>query len=183
VGETEGSGSADKRAGQISGRATGRTAHDTLFSFAKKLGVCYMKRFEAIGGLAALTLPLGISAALAEESPAASGSAPAREIVAREVAAFNAHDATAVTKFHAPSAALTIIPSGKAIFSGADQSQAFFAKLFKDNPNIRLTLNKQYVFKNVVTNHYNVSGGTNNEVISIYEVQNDVITNEWIIFG
>jgi hypothetical protein len=99
------------------------------------------------------------------------------------VAAVNAHDAAAVTRFHASNAAITAIPLGKVFAMGSDQIQASFEKLFKDNPNFRLTVDEQHVFKNVVINHYTISGGAGSELVSIYDVSNGVIANEWVIFG
>jgi len=60
---------------------------------------------------------------------------------------------------------------------------ALFTKSFKDFPGVTLTLEKQFVLKNVVVNHYTVTGGSRSEILSIYDVQNGVIANEWVILG
>jgi len=142
-----------------------------------------MKRTSALAALAALALPIGVSdIARAQETPAASGS-EAAGVVEREVAAYNAHDAATVTKLHAPDAVFTLLPSGKVLASGSDQLLAFFTKNFKDQPNAKLTLEKQFVLKSVVVNHYTVGDPAGAGIISIYDVKNGVIANEWLILG
>lgn len=142
-----------------------------------------INRSGALCALAALTFPLRISAAepVGEGSSAAS-TAGTKDMLRREVAAFNAHDAAAVTKFHAPSASIAVLPSGKVLSHGTEQIQAFFTRLFKSTPNVRITLEKQYDFKNVIVNHYTMVGGSGSELIAIYDVRHGVIANEWLIF-
>jgi hypothetical protein len=84
---------------------------------------------------------------------------------------------------HAPDAAFTLLPSGKVLASGSDQLLAFFSKNFTDNPNAKLTLEKQFVLKNVVVNHYTVGDPAGSGIVSIYEVKNGLIANEWLILG
>jgi hypothetical protein len=142
-----------------------------------------MKRSNALAALAALALPAGVPGpALADDMPAASGS-EAAAVVAREVAAYNAHDAAAVAKFHAPDAVFTLLPQGTVLASGSDQLTAFFTKNFTDNPNAKITLEHQFVLKNVVVNHYNTGSPSGSGIVSIYEVKNGVIANERLILG
>jgi hypothetical protein len=143
-----------------------------------------MKRSNALGALAALALPSGITGiGLADEAPAATSSAEAAGVVGREIDAFNAHDAVTVAKMHAPDAVFTLLPSGKVLASGFDQLSAFFTNYFKQTPNAKLRLEKQYVLKNVVVNHYAGGDVTSPGTISIYEVKNGLIANEWLITG
>jgi hypothetical protein len=142
-----------------------------------------MKRSIALGTLATLALPVGAPAeVLADAAPAASES-EAAAVVEREVAAYNAHDAAGVVKLHAADAVLTLLPFGKALASGSDQLLAFFTKSFSDNPNAKITLERQFVLKNVVVNHYNTAAHPGSGIVSIYEVKNGVIANEWVILG
>jgi hypothetical protein len=141
-----------------------------------------MKRSSALGTLAALGLPVRFEAvAAAADDRAAPAMTDAAAIVGREVDAFNAHDAATVTKMHAPDAVLTLLPSGKVLAKGSDQLLAFFVKNFSDNPKANIVLEKQFVLKNVVVNQY--STGTGAGIVSIYEVANGVIANEWVILG
>lgn len=142
-----------------------------------------MKRSNMLGALAALAIPIGLpDIALADETPGATA-AEASGVVGREVDAYNAHNAATVTKMHAPDAVFTLLPSGKVLASGSDQLLAFFTDHFKEKPNAKLTLEKQFVLKNVVVNHYTVGDPAGSGIISIYEVKNGVIANEWLILG
>jgi hypothetical protein len=143
-----------------------------------------MNRSTVLAALAAIGLPFGTAGVtLAEGASPAPGSQAAAEVVGREVVAYNAHDAAAVTKLHAPNATFTLLPDGKIIASGADQLLALFTQNFKAYPNVQLILEKQFVLQTVVVNHYTVKGGSRPEILSIYEVQDDVIANEWLIRG
>jgi hypothetical protein len=141
-----------------------------------------MKRSSVLGALAVLGLPVRFDAvAAAADDPAASSLGDAAGIVGREVAAYNAHDAATVTKLHASNAALTLLPSGQVLAQGSDRLLAFFTKNFGDNPKAKIVLEKQFVLKNVVVNHYSTGSGSG--VVAIYEVTNGVIANEWVILG
>src|SRR5450755_1147220 len=100
-----------------------------------------MKHSRVLGTVAFIALVAGARS---------TASAQPQEVVKREVAAFNAHDATAVANFHAPDATLTVLPKGKVLSKGTAQTRVFFAKVFKSNPQEQLTLDKQYVFNNMV---------------------------------
>ncbi len=143
-----------------------------------------MNRSEVLGALAAITLPLGLAGEAAAQADLLTPEAKAgRDVVAREVVAFNAHDAATVANLHAPHAAISVIPSGKALARGTKPIQAFFERVFLHTPKVHLALDKQYVFSDVVVNHYAVTGGTGKELIAIYHVKNGVIANEWLVFG
>jgi hypothetical protein len=143
-----------------------------------------MNRSDVLGALAAFALPLGAAAeAEAHAAPATTESKAIGDVVAREVAAFNAHDAAAVANIHAANATIAVMPSGKALSRGTKQNQAFFANVFLRTPKIHLTVDKHYVLKNIVVNHYVVAGGSNTELIGIYHVKNGAIANEWLILG
>jgi hypothetical protein len=142
-----------------------------------------MKRSNALGALSALALPIGISEIAFGDEKSAASAAEVSGVVGREVDAYNAHDGATVTKLHAPDAAFTLLPSGKVLASGSDQLLAFFRKNFTDNPNAKLTLEKQFVLKNVVVNHYTVGDSAGSGIVSIYEVKNGLIANEWLILG
>jgi putative hydrolase of HD superfamily len=142
-----------------------------------------MKRSSVLGALAALTIPIGAPATvLADDKPATSGP-EAAGIVEREVAAYNAHDAATVVKMHAPDAVFALLPSGKVLASGSDQLLAFFTKHFSDQPNAKITLERQFLLRNVVVNHYRTADRAGAGIVSIYEVKDGVIANEWLILG
>ena len=141
-----------------------------------------MKRADALGPLAALAASLGLPlTALADDPAAAPGSEDAAAIVSREVAAYNAHDAATVVKMHAPDATFTLLPAGHVLAQGSEALLAFFNKNFSDHPNAKITLEKQIVLKSVVINNYTTAAGT--RIVSIYQVANGVIANEWLILG
>ena len=141
-----------------------------------------MKRAKAITALAAVTLTMGAAdATLAAEGPATATEAAA--VVGREVAAYNAHDAALVTRLHAPTATITLMPSGRVLATGSEGILALFAQNFKAQPDVKLTLRSQSVLRNMVVNRYAVSGGGTSEILSIYDVKNGVIANEWLILG
>jgi hypothetical protein len=153
------------------------------FTLGCKLEVC-LNRSEILGALAAIALPLGAAAeAEAHAAPATAESKANSDVVAREVAAFNAHDAAAVARIHAADAAIALVPSGKALSRGAKQNRAFFERVFLRTPKIHLRIDNQYVLNNIVVNHYVVTGGSNSELIGIYHVKNGAIANEWLILG
>ncbi len=142
-----------------------------------------MKRAQSLGALSALAaLPFAF-AGRAEAAGEATPPAAVADVVSREVVAFNAHDAAAVTKFHAPDASLTLLPSGKVLASGSEQLLAFFTKTFAAMPHVQLTLASQVVLGSVVVNHYTSVGGAAADFVSIYDVKNGVIANEWAVFG
>ena len=144
-----------------------------------------MNRSDLLGALAVLPIAFG-NAERAGAQQQGSGTVAAgrpQDVVARQVAAFNAHDAATVTKYHAPTAAITVVPSGKVLADGSDQIATFFSKAFEQSPKIVLSIDKQYVFKNVVINHYAVSDGPGPELVSVYEVVDGVIASEWLVFG
>jgi hypothetical protein len=138
------------------------------------------------GGLALLKY-VGFAAVLLGLSvcrPVSAESSPT-QMVSTEVAAFNAHNAKAVANFHAPTAQLTLLLSGKVVAQGRTAMQAWFAHVFQQNPHGHLTLTKQIVMGHTVVNHYAISGNAGpgpSEVIAIYDVHNNLIANEWLIF-
>jgi hypothetical protein len=142
-----------------------------------------MNRSEVLGAFAAIALPLGVAGEASAHAAMTSESKALSDVVDREVAAFNAHDAAAVANIHAADAAIAVVPSGKPLSRGIKQNQAFFANVFLRTPKIHLTVDKQYVLKNMVVNHYVVTGGANAELIGIYHVKNGKIANEWLILG
>ena len=142
-----------------------------------------MNRFEILGALAAIAIPLGVAGEASAHAAATAESKAVSDVVDREVAAFNAHDAAAVANIHAADAAIAVVPSGKALSRGKKQNKAFFERVFLHTPKIHLTVDKQYVLNNVVINHYAVTGGSNSELIGIYHVKNGAIANEWLILG
>jgi hypothetical protein len=124
----------------------------------------------------------GLVAGLA--GPVEAQSSPA-QMVSTEVAAFNAHDAKAVANFHAPKAQLILLKAGKVLAHGRPAMIGFFAHVFQQNPHEHITLTKQIVMQNTVINRYAVSGGAPGgppRVIAIYDVENNLIANEWLVF-
>jgi len=143
-----------------------------------------MIRSEVLAAFAAITLPLALTAqAVADAGTSTPEAKAARDVVTREVAAFNAHDAAAVAKLHAPLAAISVLPSGKALCRGTARIEAFFTRVFSKTPKVHLALDKQYVFGDMVVNHYAVSNGTGAELVALYHVKDGVIANEWLVFG
>jgi hypothetical protein len=169
---------------QLRAHATGDRACEQDVNGSPTVGVSRMNRSQVLGALAAITLPVGLTGEATAQADALTPEAKAaRDVVAREVAAFNAHDAATVANMHAPHAAISVIPSGKALARGTKALRAFFARVFLHTPNVHLALGKQYVFGDVVVNHYAVTGGTEPELVAIYHVKNGVIANEWLVFG
>ncbi len=105
----------------------------------------------------------------------------AREVVARQVEAVNAHDTDAVTKFHAPDATIFAFPSGNVLAHGSRAIHAFFASAFAKSPRFQLALTKQLLAGNVVINSYTVSRGPTPELVSMYEVAGEAIEREWLV--
>jgi len=142
-----------------------------------------MNRSDVLGILAAMSLVGTATDGADAQTPAAAPGMRPQDVVAAQVAAVNAHDAASVTKWHAANATLTSLPSGQVMAAGSDAILALFTKFFGQMPQLQLKNDHQYVLKNVVVNHYVVSNGPGPELVSIYAVENDVIANEWVIFG
>lgn len=119
----------------------------------------------------------------AQQSVAPGPAGSPQDVVARQVAAVNAHDAATVAKAHAANAVITALPAGTVLASGSAAIESLFTKTFTQSPNFMLTLDKQIVLKTMVVNHYAVSNGPGPELISIYDVRDGVIANEWVFFG
>ncbi len=138
-----------------------------------------MKRSSAIALLIAFSLASRGGGAASAQTAVKPDSA--REVVARQVAAVNAHDTDAVTKFHAPDATMLAFPSGKVLAHGSRAIHALFSDLFSKSPKFQLTLVKQQLVGNVVINSYAVSRGPMTELTSIYEVVGEEIAREWLV--
>ena len=114
-------------------------------------------------------------------APVKAQSSPAQTISA-EIVAFNAHDAKAVANFHAPTAKLMLFKTGKVLAQGRPAMTAFFAKSFQQNPHEHATMTEQIVMKGIVVRHYTVTGGgALANLITVYDVENNLISNEWLI--
>jgi hypothetical protein len=136
-----------------------------------------VKRSDVLGALVAIVPLAAARAAGAAETSAGS----VTDVIARELAAFNSHDAAGIAALHAPDAAITILPANAVIAKGSAAITGFFTKDFADNPKASLTLEKQFVLKNVVVSHYTTATGS--PLMAIYEVAGGVIANEWIVVG
>jgi putative hydrolase of HD superfamily len=122
--------------------------------------------------------------ALAQTSPSPASPASEAAVVDREVAAYNAHDAAGVAAMHDRNATLTVLPSGKVLATGNAEVQAFFTQRFIKNPTAHLALTQRNVLKNMVISHYALSGVPGvPEIVAMYEVENGLITSEWLIYG
>lgn len=144
-----------------------------------------MRRSHALGSLAWVASFAAAMLGCAVPASAQTARMPetAREVVARQVEAVNAHDVDAVVKFHAPDATMAGFPSGKVLAHGSAAIHALFANLYAKSPRFQLTLTRQILSGNVVINHYSVSNGPMTELVSMYEVKGGAIAREWIVTG
>ena len=143
-----------------------------------------MRAAKYFAAAAVLNAALGFhNVALAAPASAPAAAIAPAEVVRKEVITFNAHDAAAVAKWHAPGAKLRLMPQGKVLATGRTQMTAFFKHVFDPSPNIHLTLQKQLVLGRMVVNYYRESGSKFTALIAIYQVENGLIANEWLTFG
>ena len=100
------------------------------------------------------------------------------EIVEKQLAAYNAHDATAMTALFSEDAVMSDF-KGNVMERGRDAIRARYAKLFADNPHNHAEVLARIVVNGIVMDHERVvriPGTDPFEAIAVYTVENGQIT-------
>jgi len=106
------------------------------------------------------------------------GSAP-RELVDRQVQAYNERNIEAFCAFYAADAVLSNIGDGTELCRGSDAVRALYSNLFVNNPNLHCDIKGRMELESFVIDHERVTGisGKIIEALAIYEIHGALIQN------
>jgi hypothetical protein len=100
-----------------------------------------------------------------------------REIVNRQLVAYNAHDIDRYCALFAEDAVISVLATGEMICDGIDQIRHVYAKRFADNPRLHCVVHQHMDGADFAIDRETVSGLPTGDlhIIAIYEVRDGLI--------
>lgn len=105
------------------------------------------------------------------------GNASPREIVDRQILAYNVHDADAFCACYAVDAELARLGAAEQICRGRERIRAMYRALFEGNPRLRCHVRARIAAGDFVIDHEHVTGIAEGhlDAVAIYEVRESLI--------